>query len=109
MVDALSAIDASAEAYRERNRYAHDMLLESEDDKWLRARFDRGTVKIEDLITIGTEDFQTCRDALIAAGWRLWALRSLVEDVRDGRPFSHHLGTIIRGDIEIDENGDASW
>ncbi|WP_417512548.1 hypothetical protein [Microbacterium sp.] len=109
-----AALDDAVAAWRERNRYAHDLLVarlttdddpldpqppRAEDERYrLRLAYRANAPEVE---SVSLDDATALVAGIVAATWRLRAARSFLAD--------GSFASMLRNPVEGDWDGNASW
>ena len=105
------AIDAAMSAYGERNRFLHDLMIDS-GDSWNRVNMDGRRAGREPDREVRLQDLHDAYTDLMHAGWWLRAARAMIESINDPSAEQRYRSPwreLLRGDFEVDDQGNASW
>lgn len=111
VADGQATITQAIAAYKERNRYMHDVLADT-GAAWDRVNMDRTRANRPEDIRVDEEHMSNAHRDLLAAGWRLRALKAVVEAVNHPQEGPHYRSgwrDLLTGRFSVAEDGTASW
>lgn len=106
-----AAIAEAVAAYAERNRFMHDALVDT-GDAWDRVNMDRSRANRPPDRQVDLPDFEDAHRRLLHAGWRLRALKAVVQTANNPSSevrFRSPWRDMLTGRFRVDEDGNASW
>lgn len=114
---AKSALDSVYSTYKERNRYAHDLLMQSDFEKWERMSLDN-TMPVRHRKSVDPDILREAVLDVVAAQWLLYALDAVVGEWLNGALESESPASreaildgwkhILDGRFELTEGGGVS-